>query len=187
MAIKMKKFEVRFKSLSPVLFSRYTGKRPKDEDAAKWDEKTWKDRAHYENGKVIIPGYMIQKTLEPAAKLLGERVGGGKKGKGISHYIANVRILGNVKTKITKKTLKGHSAFVASTGKEGGPKVHRIYPQVDKWEGVLELMYPDLGFLNEDIIMRHLEVAGVCIGIGHWRPGSPSRGSYGLFEAKKIK
>jgi hypothetical protein len=31
----------------------------------------------------------------------------------------------------------------------------------------------------------HFEIAGSCVGIGHWRPGAPSCGNYGRFSVEK--
>ena len=179
---------VKFKSLSPVLFCHIEGEeRKQGEEPAEFDKRIWKKRAHYnEEGKVVIPGYMIKTTLEPAAKLLGRRVGGKKMGKSLAHYLRLIRIDGDVLTNTTEDNLKGVMAFVSSNGKPDGGKVMRIYPKIDRWEGTLTLSYLDLGTLNDDIVMEHLEVAGSCVGIGHWRPGAPSCGSYGRFSAEKV-
>lgn len=53
---------------------------------------------------------------------------------------------------------------------------------------MLEISYVDLalGVLNPKVIVETFNAAGQLIGIGHWRPGSPSRGEYGLFKCKKV-
>ena len=43
------------------------------------------------------------------------------------------------------------------------------------------------GFQHDDIILEHLEIAGSCIGIGHWRPSAPSCGNYGRFAVEKVE
>lgn len=178
-----------FRSKSPVLFSRYHNTNKLDGEIPEdYENRTWRERCHF-NGddKIIIPGYLIQKTLEAAAKLTGERIGGKKQGKGVSHFLATIRIEGDIQTGETRDTIKGHPAFVSANGTPTGGKVLRIYPKIDEWKGRLTLVYPDLGVLNKHIISKYLEIAGTCIGIGHWRPSSPSRGSYGLFIAKRCK
>lgn len=183
-----KQLRVKFKSLGPVLFCQAVHDEKQGETPEEWEKRTWKKRAHYnDKGFVIIPGYLIKSTLEPAAKLLGKRVGGGKMGKSLFHYLRLVRVDGDIVTNITERTLEGNTAFVSANGKLDGGKVMRTYPKVNKWEGELLLAYQDLGgILNEDIILEHLQVAGSCVGIGHWRPGAPSCGSYGRFSVEKI-
>lgn len=185
--MKLVKFKVEFRSLSPVLFCRpHQIEAEKGETPADKEERTWKERAHYIGDEVIIPGRMFQMGLESAAKLTGERIQGKKRGRGISHYLAGVRIAGQIKTGVKKSKLKGQSAFVSSTGKPDGPRVMRTYPQIDKWKGILEVSYTDLGFLTSQKVIEYLNIVGSEIGIGHWRPGAPSRGSYGLFEVRKV-
>lgn len=183
-----KTLKVKFKSLSPVLFCHVEGEeRKQGEEPGEFEKRIWKKRAHYnEEGTVIIPGYMIKSALEPAAKLLGKRVGGKKMGKSLVHYIRLIRIDGDIVTNIIEETLSGVAAFVSANGKPEGGKVMRTFPKISKWEGVLTLAYLDLGILSDDIILEHLEVAGSCVGIGHWRPGAPSCGSYGRFSVEKV-
>jgi len=184
-----KKMQVRFKSLSPVLFCKhYDVEKLENEEPGDFEKRTWKQRAHYnEDGKVVISGYMIKTTLELAAKLLGKRVGGKKMGKGLSHYLRLVRVEGDIITKLTEETITGKNAFVSANGQVGGGKVSRTFPVVPKWEGVLTLVYPTIGkVLNPTTIMEHFEIAGSCVGIGHWRPGAPSCGSYGRFNVEKV-
>jgi len=181
--MKTGKVKFRLRSASPVLFCHYHNTPEQDgEIPADYEKRTWKGRCHFDDkDNVIIPGYMFQKALHAAGDFTGERVGGGKKGKGLKNFIATVRVEGHIKTNIKKNKMQGHTAFVSATGKEGGPRVPRTYPQINKWEGILTFVYPDLGVLNNSIIKKYLEIAGTAIGIGHWRPGSPSRGQYGLF------
>lgn len=180
-----KKLKVKFGSLSPVLFCRPVFDEKQGETPVEHEKRTWKQRAHYnDKGKVIIPGYSIKSTLEPAAKLLGKRVS-GKMSKSLAHYLRLVRVEGDIVTNITQKDLKGITAFVSANGKQDGGKVMRTFPKISKWSGILTLVYLDLGFLSDDIIMEHLQVAGSCVGIGHWRPGAPSCGNYGRFSVEK--
>lgn len=187
-SIVSKKLKVKFKSLSPVLFCKAVHDEKEGETPQEHEERTWKQRAHYnDKGKVIISGYMLSSTLEPAAKLLGERVGGSKVGKGMSHYIRLIQIEGDIVTNITQDTLEGNAAFVSANGQVGGGKVMRTYPKILRWSGTLTVVYPTLGnVLNDEVVMKYLEIAGLYIGIGHWRPGAPSRGTYGRFSVEKV-
>ena len=183
--------ECRFKliSTSPILFCRYhdTEKR-EGETPFDHEVRTWRERCHYnEDGLVIVPGYMIQKSFEEAGKSMGERVGGKKTGKALHGYLSGVRVVGDCITDKTREDIECLTAFVSSNGQVGGPKVSRNYPKVNKWKGIFTFAYPDLNILNNQIIHRYLDIAGTCIGIGHWRPGAPSKGSYGMFKVKKIK
>lgn len=184
-----KRIKVKFKSLSPVLFDKAIFDEKEGETSVEHEERTWKQRAHCnEKGKVIISGYMIKSTLEPAAKLLGERVDGKKMGKGMFHYIRLIQIEGDIVTNIIQKNLVGEVAFVSANGRPDGGKVMRTFPKIPKWSGTLTVIYPTLGsVLNDDVVMKYLEIAGLYIGIGHWRPGAPSCGVYGRFSVEKVE
>lgn len=184
----VKRIKVQFISLSPVLFSHYSDlEKQEGETPQQFEERTWRERAHYnEEGKVIVPGFLIKSTLEPAAKLLGKRVNDSKMGKSLSNYIRLIQIEGDIITNVIKNNLIGTKAFVTANGQIGGSKVPRTYPKINKWEGILEVVYPTIAnALNDQIVMEHLQIAGSFVGIGHWRPGSPSCGSYGRFKVIK--
>jgi len=185
----VKRIKIKFKSISPVLFDQYIDQEKEEgETPQQFEERYWKERAHYnEDGKVIIPGFLLKRTLEPAAKLLGKRVGGGKRGKGLVHYIRLIQIEGDIVTELTKDTIQGRKSFVSSNGKPDGGRISRRYPKIPKWEGTLTVVYPTIaGALNEQIVLEHLQVAGEFIGIGHWRPGAPSCGTFGRFSVERM-
>lgn len=185
-----KRIKIKFTSLSPSLFCKMIPEEKLEgETPGDYEKRCWRSRAHYnEDGKVIIPGFLLKRTLEPAAKLLGKRVGGGKRGKGLAHYIRLIQIEGDIVTELNKDNIKGIEAFVASNGQKDSGKVSRTFPKVPKWEGTLTVVYPTIaGALNEDLVMEHLQVAGSYIGVGHWRPDSPSNGNYGRFSVEKIE
>ena len=186
----VKRIKIKFKSISPVLFDQYVDtERIEGETPLQFENRTWKDRSHYnEGGNVIISGFLLKTTLEPAAKLLGKRIGGGKKGMGLSHYIRLIQVEGDIVTNTTRDTVVGRKSFVSSNGKQDGGKVSRTYPKIQKWEGVLTICYPTIAdALNEEIVMEHLQVAGEFVGIGHWRPGAPSCGTFGRFSVEKVE
>ena len=187
----MELHQVKFliKGTSPILFGRFHNiEKLEGEEPDVYEKRTWRHRAHTNgDGLIYIPGIMFQKTLEEAGKLTGERVGGKKMGKSLHSHLAGIRVQGNIKTQTHLDDVAGLPAFVSANGKPGGGKVMRVYPQIDQWKGVLIFIYPKLGVLNETIIYKYLSIAGSCIGVGHWRPGAPSKGSYGTFEIKKQK
>ena len=186
----IKELKIKFSSLSPVLFCKHiNAEKLEGETPQQQEERTWKQRAHYDSlGKVMIPGFMLQSSLEPAAKLLGKRVNNAKMGKALTHYIRLIQITGDICTPITESTLEGKIAFVSANGQVGGSKVPRTYPIIPKWEGVLIVSYPTIGnVLNDDLVMEHLQVAGNFIGVGHWRPGAPSCGNFGRFSVNLEK
>jgi len=132
---------------------------------------------------------MIQKTLEAAGKLSGDRVGGKKTGKAMHSYLSLIRVKGDIDTDMTRDDLQRITAFVSANGKPDGGKVPRNYPIIPEWEGKLTFLYPDRmkTILSSEKIEDYLDLAGTCIGIGHWRPGAPSKGSYGTFTVKRLK
>jgi len=78
----MKAAIVEIEGASPLSFSKYYEVPKKEgEKNADYEERTWKERMHYnEEGYVIIPPMALKNCLTNAAKYLSERIEGeGKK------------------------------------------------------------------------------------------------------------
>lgn len=75
----------------------------------------------------------------------------------------------------------GFSLFV-KRAKIGTSKHVRVRPRFDNWsaEGKLVVTEPQI---TNDILQTILEIAGRLKGLGDWRPGSPTPGAWGMFEA----
>jgi len=84
-----------------------------------------------------------------------------------------------------------HSAAVKPMGFElfvkrariGSSKHVRVRPKFDHWEVSGELAVSD-DQITSQILADILRVAGTYKGLGDWRPGSKTPGTFGMFEAE---
>jgi len=62
----------------------------------------------------------------------------------------------------------------------------RVRPMFRDWAAFGKILVPDekeTG-LKEDVLMQILKIGGTQVGLGDWRPSSPSSGSYGKFKVE---
>lgn len=76
----------------------------------------------------------------------------------------------------------GFSLFV-KRAKINGSKHVRVRPRFDNWSVSGELIITDPQ-ITDDVLDNILSIAGRMKGLGDWRPGSPTPGPWGMFEAK---
>ena len=72
----MKTVAATIKGLSPLMFSKFARTpRKKNESEQDYEERTWRERMHVNptTGKAYIPGMAFERSLNAAAKLLGEK------------------------------------------------------------------------------------------------------------------
>lgn len=79
----------------------------------------------------------------------------------------------------------GFSLFV-KRAKIGASKHVRVRPRFDNWSTTGELIVTDNQITN-DVLESILDISGRMKGLGDWRPGAPTPGPWGMFEAKILK
>lgn len=187
--MKLKKFKVKIESKGRMMCSRdctrdfpETIEEKKDPEA--YDSRIWRERAYFRDGEVIIPGSMVQASLMNATILLGERIGGGKQGKGLKQVMKLVRITGEIRTGIKRKNLKPELKMVPHNATTGAYKVPRRFPIIPKYKGTLIITYPNVQGLSRKKIIEYLNNAGEVSGLGAFAPRSG--GDNGRFIAKAL-
>lgn len=75
----------------------------------------------------------------------------------------------------------GFSLF-AKRAKIGMSKHIRVRPRFDDWSAVGEILITDEQ-ITKPILQKILEISGKVKGLGDWRPGAPTPGSFGMYEA----
>lgn len=178
--------------LSPYTQGRafpYGAKREADETADQFDERMWRKRAHFRDGKAVIPGSSLHKALIAAAKFRGERIPGEGKKTWTKRFGAGVLVLTNprITPETTEDELECCVVHVPSDGRPGGStRVWRRFPIWDEgWAAEVEIVVVD-ALIDEETFRRHLETAGKFVGIGTHRPSSNSPGTNGRFSVGKI-
>lgn len=182
----MKKAICTLRSLTPTTFGKFH-QSPKlnNENHDGHETRTWKEKAHYDGDKVMIPGAMIGNCIRESAKFLSIQIPGKGKATYTKHFDAGIIVQNDIITNVTKEKLSGITVHVPSDGRPGGTKrVPKIFPIIHEWEGEITVYIGDL-VITPEVFETVLRNAGSLIGIGTWRPRN--RGMNGRFELVKMK
>lgn len=166
------------------------------ETADAYEARTWKKRMHLnENGQIIMPAMALKNCLAESAKYLGMQVPGKGKSTYTKSFEAGILILedaviyGKNDVPLTVEDCDregsqvfGDWIFTPSDGVAGsGKRVYKCYPVIKApWHITQQVIIVD-DLITEDVLAKHLEAAGMLIGLGRWRPRN--RGMYGRFKA----
>lgn len=184
---------VTFKGLSPLTQGRafpFGASRAEDETSDEYDERMWRERAHYDaKGKCVIPASSLHKALIAAAKFRNEKIPGEGAKTWAKRFGAGIMVLDHapITPVTTKDSIVCTIVHVPADGLPGGTKrVHRRFPIFQEWGSTVEITVVD-GLISEDVFTRHMETAGKFVGLGTYRPSSPSPGTNGRFEVEAIE
>jgi hypothetical protein len=143
-------------------------KLPKETPDA-YEERTWRKKAHIENGSVVIPPMAFKIGLDLAAKMLGQQIPGKGKATYTKFFLTGVMVSKPVviapESAIQMERIHANADGVRGSGK----RVWRNFPRIDKWAGEIEFH-----IFAEEIIREVFEetaaYAGKAIGVGRFRP-----------------
>ena len=182
----MKTVTVKITGKSPLSFSKHVEEPELErESAADYDERTWRERMHYDaNGMVFVPPMMFKNALSAAAKYRGEQIPGKGKSNYTKNFEAGVMVLEPMPLGIKKDDVTKESLYVPSDGRRGGTtRVTRHFPKIENWSGTIKFLILD-EIITKDVFERHIVDAGNFIGIGRFRPRN--NGYYGRFDAEVV-
>ncbi len=180
----MHRATVTFKSISPYSQSRFHETEKVDnEKPDDYEKRTWRGRMHVtRDGHVFIPPMSFKKSLDAAASFRSEKLEGNK--KYTKRFLAGVLVPEGLTLPVKAADVEGEWLFVPVDGKVGGGKrVKRCFPMIPDWSGSVEFIVTDEA-INKDVFSRHIEAAGMFVGIGRFRP--ERGGYYGRFEVSKV-
>jgi hypothetical protein len=171
----MKLYTAKIESTTPIIFSRQldikTHPKKEREQAGDYDERLWKEKAHYAaSGNVLIPAVYFKRALEEIAKFLGIQIPGKAKATYTKHFEAGLQMVGEgIDTGVYKDSLNSIAISCNADGKRGsGTRVTRRFPTIPKWSGEINIWIAD-EIITEPILLEHLNKAGMLIGIGSFR------------------
>lgn len=173
-------------SLSPYNQSRqhFTAKLDK-ETPADWEERTWREKAHYdENGEAYIPPMAFKSCISSAAAMLDMKIPGKGNAKYNKHFVAGIMVTDLLRLGVKREEVKAQWLSLDPQGRKGGMGVLRGFPHFAKWQGVIRVHILD-DTIPKDIFERVIREAGNFVGIGQFRP--QKGGYYGRFEVTEIK
>jgi len=181
---------VSLKSMSPYSQSRQHDE-PEFENEAKdvYEKRSWLSKAHLsEKGTLVIPAVSMHQALTEAAKYSKRQIPGQGKATWTAKFKSGITIMQNIDTGITKDQIPFIDVRCDSQGNTGamaGRRVLRRFPQVAEWAGKFDIWILD-PIITAEILREMLDIAGLFIGIGRWRP-SMSGGLNGRFTVADFK
>lgn len=160
-----------------------------NETNADYEKRTWRNRMHStdgtDDGNIFIPAMSFKLALQSAAKYLGMQIPGQGKKTYTKKFEAGIMIMDDVILPYTRGNVEGQWLHLPSDGQPGGTKrVPKCFGIIPEWKADLEIVVLD-NIITEEVLEKHLEVAGQFIGIGFWRP--ERRGMWGRFRVQGVK
>lgn len=151
------------------------------------ERRRWREKAHVdENGVVYIPGVSFKMALDEVASLLNEKIPGKGNQTYTGQFATGVVAMSDVSLGVKIDDVKPVQIYAHANGKRGpGSRVMRWFPYVPTWGGELHLRILN-DTLNEDVIERYVEKAGLLAGVGRGRPITRSAAGNGRFRPLKF-
>jgi hypothetical protein len=178
----MKTLQVTIKSAAPMSMSRYhdTEKLPK-EQPDDYEKRTWREKMHCDSDEnVVITPFMLKNCITNAAKFISMPIKGKGKSTYTKHILSGILILEGIVLPVKKYSVPPQWMFVSSNGiPGGGTRVKKAFPLIQKWGGTFNILVLD-ELLTKDVLVEHLEAAGMFVGIGSLRVGNG--GIFGRFQ-----
>lgn len=155
-----------------------------------YDLRTWRSKMNTEiiNGKptMVIPAFALQLAMISAAQYSKKKIEGQRNATWTAKFQRGISIMGAAPLNIDPADVNCITLSVNADGKRGGgTRVTRRFPQIPAgWKASFEVMIID-PIITQGIFAEMLELAGLFIGIGQYRP--ESGGSNGRFIVESLK
>lgn len=151
-----------------------------------YDIRTWRSKLNVSpaTGTVVIPAHGLHQALIAAAKYTGEQIPGQGKKTWTAKFTTGLAFLEDVDTGLRPEEAQQVLILANADGVRGsGKRVQRRFPIYQDWEARFEVFILD-PIITEPIFAKMLEVAGMFIGIGRFRP--EKGGTNGRFRIETI-
>lgn len=173
------------RSMAPYHQSRYH-EEPElaGESKGDYDRRTWQNKMHVKNGSVHIPARAFHEALVDGAVYSKRKIPEQGKATWTQKFRSGITILDDIDLNINSKLVGYVDIWAHADGKRGsGSRVMRRIPKIDFWEARFDIHILD-PIITQVIFTEMLEIAGLYIGIGQYRP--QNSGNAGRFEVVEI-
>jgi hypothetical protein len=176
-------------SITPLSQSRQhdepkmDGERPDD-----YDKRTWRSKLNtaMRDGKptVVIPAHGLHQAIAAAAKYSKRQIPGQGKATWTAKFTAGITLLEDPAINVDPATVDAVAISANADGIRGsGKRVPRKFPVIPQWSATFDVVVLD-PIITEDVFREMLEMAGMFIGIGRFRP--EKGGTNGRFRIDAI-
>lgn len=151
-----------------------------------YEERTWREKCHYnDQGIIYIPAMAFKQCLDAAATRLSIPDPDSRKARLTKFFVSDVFCENNLSIGINKDDI-GFVRINAHVdgNRTSGRRVLRTLPQTPTWEGTTSFVVLEHK-ISHEIFTRVLKYAGRSIGVGQFRPSNG--GLNGRFEVVDVK
>lgn len=153
-----------------------------------YDERTWRSKLNTAvvEGKatVVIPAHGMHQAIAAAAKYSKRQIPGQGKATWTAKFQGGIGILEDPSLGIDPATVGSVRISANADGVRGsGKRVPRRFPIMPVWETTFDVHILD-PIITEDVFREMLEIAGMFIGIGRFRP--EKGGTNGRFRVERL-
>jgi hypothetical protein len=188
--MNIKKYKLVIEGINPLIWNvlrkdmEDERRQLKKNQLEEFEEKNWKRKAEYKDNKeieVIVPArWMKSMLIEACKKTRIVPHYENKKNATYTNYVGSFTVE-NGKPICKKKELIEHGRYMPSQGSQGGGKVWRIRPMLEKWQAEFTIVDAHGRMLDREL-KELLEFGGMFIGLGDSRVEN-----FGRFEIKELK
>ena len=155
-----------------------------------YDKRTWasKQTVDVRNGKktVVVPAHGLHQCISAAAKYSKRQIPGQGKATWTAKFQSGLAVLEDPALNVDPDTV---SSVVISANADGirgsGKRVPRRFPVIPGgWQFTTEIYILD-PIITKDVFAEMLEIAGMFIGIGRFRP--EKGGTNGRFTLSRLE
>jgi hypothetical protein len=160
------------------------------ESSGDYDIRTWRSKLNTEmrNGRqtIVIPAHGVQQCIASAAKYSKRQIPGQGKATWTAKFMAGIMMTENPALNIDPATIGNITISANADGVRGsGKRVPRRFPQIlSGWETTFPIYILD-PIITEDVFREMLELAGMFIGLGQFRP--QNGGTNGRFKVSHLE
>lgn len=154
-----------------------------------YDIRTWRSKLNTatRGGKdtVVIPAHGLHQSIAAAAKYSKRQIPGQGKATWTAKFLSGISMLEDPALGIDPASVPSITISANADGVRGsGKRVTRRFPIMNEWSATFEVFILD-PIITEDVFREMVEIAGMFIGIGRFRP--EKGGTNGRFRIAQLK
>lgn len=161
------------------------GENPNDYDIRTWLLKLNTEERDGKN-TVVIPAHGFHQCIAAAAKYSKRQIPGQGKATWTAKFTSGITLMENPSLNIEPHTIKSVTISANADGVRGsGKRVPRRFPQMPAgWTSTFDVYVLD-PIITEQVFREMVELAGMFIGLGQFRP--QNGGTNGRFRIEKLQ
>jgi hypothetical protein len=151
-----------------------------------FDQRTWRNKLNISPaGEIVIPAHGIMQAFAAAAKYSKRQIPGQGKATWTAKFAAGIALLEDPSLGVSPDDAQCITISANADGVRGsGKRVTRRFPIVNEWQTTFDVYILD-PILTEEIVREMVEIAGMFIGFGRFRP--EKGGTNGRFKITEVK